>query len=111
MAVMAATLALAGCSSKSSSVDTSKMETSFKSAEPATQSQADKAVATVKSADYAGALTQLQSLASNAKLTPEQKQSLQDVMTQVQQAITDAASKAAGEAGKAATDLQKALKK
>ena len=64
----AAAMVLAGCS-KSSSVDTSKLETSFKSSEPATQSDASKAVAAIKSADYAGALTQLQSLAAKAKLT------------------------------------------
>lgn len=109
-AALAATLALAGCSN-SSSVDTSKLETNFKSAEPATQSVADKAVAAIKSADYASALTQLQSLAAQAKLTPEQQTAIKDVMAQVQKLIADAASKAAGEAGKAAGDLPNPLKK
>src|SRR5881396_2546988 len=72
IAAMATTLALAGCS-KSSSVDTSSVEKSFSSSEPATKSDADKAVSAIKSGDYAGALTQLQSLAAKAKLTPEQQ--------------------------------------
>ena len=110
MAAMAATLALAGCG-KSGGVDPSALEKSLKSSEPATQEVADKAVAAIKSADYAGALTQLQSLASQAKLTPEQQQAVKDVMAQVQKAVADAAGKAAGEAGKAADDLQKSLKK
>ena len=110
MTALAAILALAGCS-KSGDVDTSAMEKSFKSTEPATQSAADKAVAAIKSADYAGALTQLKSLGEQAKLTPEQQQAIKDVMAQVQKAITDAAGKAAEGAGKAAEDLQKSLKK
>ena len=110
MAAMAATLTLAGCS-KSSSVDTSAMEKSFKSAEPATQSDADKAVAAIKSADYAGALAQLQALAAKAKLTPGQQQAIKEVTAQVQKAIMDAAGKAAGDASKAAGNMPNPLKK
>ena len=110
MAVIAATLALVGCS-KSSSVDTSAMEKSFKAAEGATQSAAEKAVAAIKSADYAGALAQLKTLAGEAKLTPEQQQAIKDVMEQVQKAITYAAGKAMDGAGKAAAEMPNPLKK
>lgn len=109
-ALFAALFVLAGCS-KQGSVDTSAMENSFKTAEPTLRTSADKVVAAVKSADYAGALTELKTLAGNAKLTPEQQQSIKDVMAQVQKAITDAAAKATGEATKAADDLKKSLPK
>ena len=92
-------------------MDTSSLEKSFKSTEPATQSAADKAVAAIKSADYAGALTELKALAGKAKLTPEQEQAIKDVMAQVQKAITDAAGKAAGDASKAAENMPNPLKK
>ncbi len=106
-------LAVGGCAKKSSgtTVDTTQLESSFKSAEPATQSSVDKVVTAVKSQDYSGALAQLQTLAKNAKLTPEQQQAIKDLMAQVQAAITDAAGKAAGDASKAASDMQKALPK
>ena len=109
MAAMAATLALAGCG-KSNDVNTSALESSFKASEPATQTVADKAVAAIKSSDYAGALTQLQSLAAQAKLTPEQQQAIKDVMAQVQKVMTDAAGKAVGDATKAAGDASKATR-
>jgi len=109
-AVMAVTLAMAGCS-KQGSIDTAAFEKSFKSAEAAVQPSADKVVAAVKSADYSGAMTELKTLASNAKLTPDQQQAIKDVMAQVEKAISDAAGKAAGEASKAMKDMPKALPK
>ena len=109
-AIMAATFAIAGCSKKTS-VDTSPMEKSFKSAEPAAQSASDKVVAAIKAEDYPGALTQLQTLAKNAKLTPEQQQAIKDVLAQVEKAIADNAAKGSAEAGKAVNDLQKSLPK
>jgi hypothetical protein len=107
---MAGALALAGCS-KQGNIDTSALETNFKSAEAALKDSADKAVAAVRAADYSGALAELKKLADNAKLTPEQQQAIKDVMAQVQNAVADAAGKAAGEASKAMKDMPKALPK
>ena len=108
--VLAGALALVGCN-KQGSVDTAALETSFKAAEASLKDSADKAVASVKAADYSGALAELKTLAGNAKLTPEQQQAIKDVMAQVQKALTDAAGKAAEEAGKALKDMPKALPK
>jgi len=110
MVVIAGMLALVGCK-KGEGVDTSALEKSFASAEATVKSGADRAVSAIKSADYAGALNELKTLAQNGKLTPEQEQAVKDVMAKVQQFVTDAANKAAGEANKAVGDLQKSLKK
>jgi hypothetical protein len=101
--------ALVGC--KKSGVDTSKLENSFKSAEPAAQSSVDKAVSAIKSNDYAGALTELKSLGDKVKLTPEQQQAINDVVAQLNQMVADAAAKASEKANEAVGDLQKSLKK
>lgn len=110
LAMAALAMVIGGCGKKSG-VDTSPLESSFKSAEATTQTAADKVVTAVKSADYSEALSQLQSLAKNAKLTPEQQQAIKDVMAQVQKAITDTASKAAGDASKALDNAAKSLQK
>ena len=105
-----AVFGIVGCN-KQNSVDTAPIENSFQSAEPATKSAADNVVSSIKSGDYSGALTGLQTLAKDAKLTPEQQQAIKDVMAQVQQAISSAASNAADKANDAAKDLQKSLPK
>ena len=107
---MAAGLVFAGCGKKEG-LDTSKVEKSFSAAEPAAKAEVEKIVAAVKSSDYAGAVASLQKLASNAKITPDQKQTLNDLLAQVQTALGDAAKKAAGEATKAVDNLQKSLTK
>jgi hypothetical protein len=110
--VMAATVALAGCAKQQqATVDTAPMEKSFSAAEPTTKSSADKVVSAVKSGDYAGAMTELKTLAGNAKLTPEQQQAVKDVMAQVQNAIMETANKAKEAAGKGMEDMKKALPK
>lgn len=105
--VLAVSLASIGCGKKG--VSTSGLESSFKTAEPATQSQVDKAVSAIKAGNYAQATTELQKLAAQAKLTPEQQQAIKDVMAQVQKQMSAQAGQAAKDAGKAADDLKKSL--
>jgi len=107
---IAAAVCLTACAKKSA-VDTAPLEKSFSSAEPATQTTVDKAVSAIKAGDYTGALTELKTLASNAKLTPEQQQAVKDVMAQVQTAVTEAAAKMKDQVTKGAEDLQKSLPK
>jgi DNA-binding NtrC family response regulator len=109
-ALTAMMLVSTGCGSKSS-VDTAPLEKSFASAEPANKTAADSAVSAIKSEDYPGAMAQLQKLASQAKLTPEQQQAIKDTLAQVQKQVADAATKAGKDAQKTATDLQKSLPK
>ena len=99
-----------GCGKKSS-VDTGQLQSSFKSADSATQSDVDKAIASIKDGNYSQAMSQLQALAKKAKLTPEQQQAIKDVMAQVQQQITAMANQTAAGAQKSASDLQKSLPK
>src|SRR2546421_7956825 len=102
MVTLLTTLLLLGCGSKSN-VDTAPLEKSFASAEPANKTAADKAVAAIKTEDYSGAMTQLRTLASQVKLTPEQQQAVKDVLAQVQKQLADSAAKLSKDGQKAAT--------
>ena len=93
--------AVMGCGKKSN-VDTGQLKSSFKSAEPATQGESDKAIAAIKAGNYSEALADLQRLAGKAKLTAEQQAAIKDVIAQVQKAM-------AGSANKAGQDLKKSL--
>jgi len=106
--VIAITLAV-GCSKEG--VDTAGVEKAFSSADAGLKSSADKVIAAVKSGDYAGATAELKKLAAEVKLTPEQKQSLQDLLAQVQSKVTDVAKDAAGSAEKAVKDAGDAASK
>lgn len=108
--IAVALFALIGCGKKNQ-VDTAPIEKSFASAEPGTKSSADQAVSAIKAGNYSGALAELQKLGAQAKLTPEQKQAIQDVIAQVQKQLSEAVGQAGKEAEKAAGDLQKSLKK
>ncbi len=99
-----------GCAKKSE-VDTTKMEQSFASAEPASKSESDKAVASIKAGDYQGAIASLQKLASQAKLTDEQKNAVKDVIDQVQAKLKDAMKDATKATDKAMDDLKKSMPK
>jgi hypothetical protein len=113
MLVWVAVLAvgLLGCGKSGESVNPAPLENNFASAEPAAKSSADKAVSAIKASDYPAALVELKTLASNAKLTPAQKQAVDDVLAQIQKAVAGAATKAQGDATKAADDLKKSLPK
>ena len=103
LAVMGLSLAIIGCGKKST-VDTSRLESSFKSAPPAQQSDVDKAVSAVKAGNYSEAVSDLQKLAGNAKLTAEQQQAIKDTIAAIQKQMAEIGNKAA-------SDLQKSLPK
>jgi uncharacterized lipoprotein YajG len=106
---LACSLFLCGCNKNDrSTVDTSKLEQSFSTAEPDQKASADKVVASIKQKDYSGAMAELKQLTANAKLTPEQKQSITDTLKQLQREFTDTAKKVADDAK---AGLDKALKK
>lgn len=105
---LAGTLAVVGCGKKSG-VDTDKLQRSFKSAEPAAQSDVDKAVTAVQDGKYSEAMAYLNKVASKAQLTPEQEAALRDTIAQIQKQISAGAEKAAGDMQKSADDLKKSL--
>jgi len=88
---------LLGCKKEGGavSIDTGAIEKAFSSADSSLKDSAMKAVDAVKRADYAGAIAELKSLASNVKLTDEQKKTVNDIIAQVQKAVTDGMGKAA----------------
>jgi hypothetical protein len=101
-------LMLAACNKSNDGVDTTKLENSFSSSDPQQKSSVDKVVSSVRAKDYSGAMNELKQLTSNAKLTPEQKQAIEDTLKQLQTEITDTAKKVADDAREG---LNKALKK
>lgn len=122
--IASATLITTGCNKQSSpptgdtmatapasTVDTSKFEAAFASADDATKSAVTTAVSAIKNADYSGAVTQLQSFGDKFKLTPDQQQAVTDTMSSLKTMITDAASKVTAGVSNAATDMSKTLGK
>lgn len=113
LTITVAGLTLVACSKKGG-VDTSAFESSFKSADAATQSTAEKVTASVKSEDYAGAMSGLQSLSTTDKITPEQQSAVKDLTAKIEDAIKAAGTKMLDDtkkaAGDAASDLTKSLK-
>ena len=106
--LLACSLLWCGCNKKERTVDTTRLEQSFSSADPDQKSSADKVVASIKQKDYSGAMAELKQLTANAKLTPEQKQSITDTLKQLQREFTDTARKVADDAKEG---FDKALKK
>jgi hypothetical protein len=110
---------LTGCSKSGGGIDTSKVESAFQTVSQADKAELQNALTAIKSGDYAGALASLQKAAANVKLTPEQQQSLKDLVAQVQSKLTEGAKKVVDDAAKAvkegaekaASDAQKAINK
>ncbi len=111
--LVAVTVFVAGCSKseQSTTVDPTPVEKSFASADPSVKATADKAVSEIKAQNYQGALTELQKLSANAKLTDDQKQAITDVIANIKKAISEAVEKAKGEANKAMENMQKSIGK
>ena len=110
IALVAVCLTLGACG-KSDKVDTSKVEKSFSSAQPASKSAVDELKAAVAAKDYAKASAALQKLASSAKLTSDQRQAVDDVASQLKKKITEQAKQVAKDTDKALDDVQKQLPK
>jgi len=102
---------LVGCAKKDEHVDTVKLEASFSTAEPTTKSKVDKVVASVKNQDWTGATASLKDLASDAKLTEEQKKAVKDTMDDIANKFKEAAHQVKEEANKALGAAQKSLGK
>lgn len=102
---------LVGCAKKDEPVDTVKLEASFSTAEPSTKSKVDKIVASVKSQDWSGATASLKDLASDAKLTEEQKQAVKSTMDDIANKFKETAKQVKEEANKALGEAQKTLGK
>ena len=107
LAAIAAAVAFtfAGCS-KDGSVDTSKVEASFSSADASAKGELDQVITALKTGDFATATAPLQKLAANAKLTPEQQAAAKDLLMQVQEKGKEVAAKATAEAGDALKKAQ-----
>jgi predicted small lipoprotein YifL len=108
--VLVASLATTGCGNKGR-VSTSELQSSFKSAEPAMQTQVDKAVSAVRSNNYPAALNDLQVLSHKARLTTDQQQVLKDTMAAIQSKISSTTNKPAIEPHQQPDYLQKLLAK
>jgi hypothetical protein len=110
----AALLGLAGCSKTSSdfggaaALDTSKLQAAFAAVSSVDKVEIEKAISAIKSGDYAGGVASLKTAAANLKLSPEQQQSIKELLAQAQARLGAAAGQAMDKATDAAGDLQKA---
>lgn len=99
--------ALTGCSKSNSgttTIDTAKVQSAFSTARAADKDDVETAIAAIKAGDYASAVDALKQAASSVNLTPEQKQSLQDLLAQAQAKLGGAATEAVDKAKTAAGD-------
>ena len=106
--IAAMAFGLTGCNKSSGdastiaiSVDTSKLEATFASADEATKKELEPIISSVKNADYEGAISKLKSFGEKFKLTDEQQAEVNGLMDKAQKAIKAASEKAAGDVSKA----------
>lgn len=104
-ALAAAALLVSGCN-KDGSIDTSKVESSFSTADASSKGELDRVVQAVKAGDFAAATAPLQRLAANAKLTPEQQAAAKDLLVQIQEKVKEAAAAVGAEASDALKKAQ-----
>ena len=98
--------AFSGCN-KSESIDTSRIEKSFESADSALKSAVEPCITALKDGNWSAAGTQLEKVLANAKITPEQKQAVTSVLEQIKAKLTEAAAKASDSAKNAGAEIQK----
>jgi len=101
-------VALSGCDNKGK-VDTSKLEKAFASSGPVMKENAGKVATAVKAGNWTQAAAALKELASDAKLTAEQREAIKDVAVQIQEQVKQAVAQGAAEAQKAAEELKKSI--
>src|SRR5690242_1683494 len=82
--VMLLALSLTTGCGKKVSIDTSKLDYSFQTADQTTQSAVTEAVEAIDKADYPGATEKLKKVAANPKLTAEQKTAVDGVLQQLE---------------------------
>lgn len=88
---MVLVVALIGCSSKKGEIDTAKLQKPFATADAKVNGTVNKAVVDIQTEDYASAMTTLQKLAAETKLTPEQQQAIKDTVDQLAKKLGDKA--------------------
>jgi ribosomal protein L22 len=107
--LLALALLLIGCEKGGSGIDTSKLQSAFSSTTAPAKADIDKAITAIKAGEYSQALSYLGTAAKEAKLTPDQKDAIKDVLAQVQAKLKGAVQQGADQTQKAAGDLQKSL--
>lgn len=112
--ILAAALLPTGCSEKDSAttpaaaVDTSKSESVFASAEASVKAGYDKVATAIRNTDWSAATTAVQDLASNAKLTDEQKATLKTLSDDIRAKAAAATAQAKEKAAQLAEDAKQA---
>ena len=111
--VLGLALLPAGCghdepAAASGGVDTSRSEKAFASAEAAVKAEYEKVASAIKATDWSAAGAKIQSLASNVKLSDEQKAALAKLGDQIKTKTAEMAEKARAKAGQLAEDARKA---
>jgi lipopolysaccharide biosynthesis regulator YciM len=71
----------AGCSNKE--IDTAKLQTAFQSAPEGVRADLDQGIAAIKDGKFPEALKDLQKVAFEAKMSPEQRLTLEDAIKKV----------------------------
>ncbi len=105
-----AAFGLTGCSKTESggtTIDTAKVQSAFATASAVDKGEVETAIAAIKAGDYASAVAALNQAAASVNLTPEQQQSLKDLLAQVQTKLGAAAGEAVDKAKDAAGDAAK----
>lgn len=78
---------LAGCS-KEASVDTSALEKAFQGSEATVQTNVAKVVAAVRAESYASAMSALETIASQSRLTSEQEEAIREMVDRLRKLMT-----------------------